>query len=96
MAEHYCEEHQVAFEKKSKGDKVWYAHKTEDGWCNEPKEEGEKPKAVSKKPDTMSKDDWADKDAVTRNSIEAQKAADITDKIVRLHKEFPEDTVACC
>jgi len=42
--EHWCEEHNCAFEKKTKGTSTWYAHKLPDGWCNEiKKREGEVP-----------------------------------------------------
>jgi len=33
--EHWCEEHNRAFEKKTKGAAVWYAHRDGDSWCNE-------------------------------------------------------------
>jgi len=39
MTEHYCNEHNIAFVKHTKGDKVWYSHKLGSEWCNEPKEE---------------------------------------------------------
>lgn len=36
--EHWCYEHNCAFDKKTKGGKTWYAHKPADGpWCNEVK-----------------------------------------------------------
>lgn len=33
--EHWCEEHSCSYEKKVRGSSVWYAHKLDDGWCNE-------------------------------------------------------------
>lgn len=36
--EHWCEEHNCPFEKKTRGTSTWYAHKLPDGtWCNEVK-----------------------------------------------------------
>ncbi len=36
--EHYCQEHQVEFQRYTKGNRTWYSHKTPDGaWHNEPK-----------------------------------------------------------
>ena len=33
---HYCEEHQSEFKRYSRGENVWYSHKTADGkWCRE-------------------------------------------------------------
>ena len=33
---HYCQEHQAAFKRYSRGDSVWWSHKTADGkWCRE-------------------------------------------------------------
>ncbi len=35
---HWCEEHNCAYQKKTRGSSTWYAHKLEDGsWCNEKK-----------------------------------------------------------
>jgi hypothetical protein len=35
---HWCEEHNCAFEKKTRGSSTWWAHKLPDGsWCNEAK-----------------------------------------------------------
>lgn len=76
MAEHFCKEHQTVWFKK--GGMKGYAHPLLDengeptgGWCNEPKEE-KAPKPQTK--DDMSKEDWADKDRITRASIEQQVA----------------------
>ena len=34
--EHYCQEHQREFRRYSRGDSVWWSHKTADGkWCRE-------------------------------------------------------------
>lgn len=34
--EHWCQEHNCPFEKKTRGSSTWYAHKLSDGtWCNE-------------------------------------------------------------
>jgi len=36
LQEHWCQEHNCAFEKKVRGSSTWYAHKLPDGsWCNE-------------------------------------------------------------
>lgn len=35
--EHYCKEHQTEFKRHEKADKVWYSHRQEEGWCNEPR-----------------------------------------------------------
>ena len=51
--EHWCEEHNCPFEKKTRGGSTWYAHKLPDGWCNETKK-GEAPpeaKASIKSPE---------------------------------------------
>lgn len=32
---HHCPIHNVPFKHMQKGDKEWYSHKTDDGWCNE-------------------------------------------------------------
>ncbi len=33
---HYCQEHQAAFKQHSRGESVWWSHKTADGkWCRE-------------------------------------------------------------
>ena len=73
MTEHWCKEHEKAFEKHTKGDKIWYSHKTESGqWCNEPKQEEEKKEEKPKQGSQMSREDWAEKDNVTRKSIERQ------------------------
>ena len=73
MAEHWCKEHGVAFFKK--GNMKGYAHPivNENGestgkWCNEPKEQAEKPQKQ-----------WipSGKSPEERISIERQKSADI-------------------
>ncbi len=74
---HYCGKHGVPFTQtaKQKAAGRGYSHPIKDdednvtGWCNEE----EKPKVESKAPD-MSKDDWAEKDRITRASIEKQVA----------------------
>ena len=34
--EHFCETHQVAYQRKRKDGKTWYSHKApDDEWCNE-------------------------------------------------------------
>ncbi len=40
--EHWCEEHNIAFSKKTKDGNDFYSHKTEEGWCNEKKKNGTK------------------------------------------------------
>lgn len=43
--EHWCAEHNCAFDKKSRGGSTWYAHKLSDGsWCNEAKKKDDTPK----------------------------------------------------
>ena len=33
---HFCQEHQTPFKRYSRGENVWYSHKTADGkWCRE-------------------------------------------------------------
>ena len=42
--QHYCQVHDVAFKKMTKGDKSWWSHRLGDGsWCNEPKVPDSKP-----------------------------------------------------
>ena len=42
--QHYCQVHDVAFKKMTKGDKNWWSHRLGDGsWCNEPKIPEDKP-----------------------------------------------------
>ncbi len=83
MTEHYCTEHGVTYFKKGK--MKGYAHPIEGGgdWCNMPEApETERETAIKEeihnasKPtsDDMSKKDWADKDRITRESIETQTA----------------------
>ncbi len=45
--EHWCEEHNCAYDKKVRGSSTWYAHKLPDGtWCNEIKKKADvEPKA---------------------------------------------------
>lgn len=41
--EHWCEKHNCAFEKKTRGGSTWYAHKLPSGsWCNEAKKKESK------------------------------------------------------
>lgn len=41
--EHWCEEHNIAFDKKKRGTSIWYAHKLDNGdWCNEKKAKNQK------------------------------------------------------
>jgi hypothetical protein len=35
VREHYCQTHGVEYKKFEKNGKSWYAHKADDGWCNE-------------------------------------------------------------
>ena len=37
VAEHWCDEHHFEWKRQSKGQSVWYSHRTNNGWCNEPK-----------------------------------------------------------
>jgi len=42
--EHWCQEHNCPFEKKTRGNSTWYAHKLPDGsWCNEKKKKNNAP-----------------------------------------------------
>ena len=68
MREHYCEEHETAYRKYTKGDKYWYSHKIEgtDNWCNEPKTEQKEEKEEKPEPKQRSTD--------TSSSIEQQVA----------------------
>lgn len=38
--EHWCNEHQTEFKRQPKANAVWYSHRTENGWCNEPRAVG--------------------------------------------------------
>ena len=52
--EHWCEEHNCPYEKKTRGSSTWYAHKLPDGsWCNEAKKKEQAPKAVSHIPESI-------------------------------------------
>ncbi|HZA24553.1 MAG TPA: hypothetical protein VFA32_18470 [Dehalococcoidia bacterium] len=33
--EHWCPTHETDYQRFSKDNKVWYSHKTPDGWCKE-------------------------------------------------------------
>jgi hypothetical protein len=33
--EHWCREHNVAFQRYEKSGHVWWTHRSEDGWCRE-------------------------------------------------------------
>jgi hypothetical protein len=36
LPDHFCQAHNVPFQRRDKGDKAWYSHKAPDGtWCNE-------------------------------------------------------------
>ena len=95
MEEHFCKEHNTKFYRNEKEGKVWYSHKKkEGGYCNEPKEEvKETPAATPQSPVStsaeivakteMTKTDWAEKDRVTRKSIERQTALNAAVEISR-------------
>ncbi len=60
--EHWCEEHDCAFEEKKSRYGTFYAHKLNDGWCNEAKkkeaqtesaEQKEPPEKPKRDPDTL-------------------------------------------
>ncbi len=62
--EHWCEEHNCAYERKKRGSSSWYAHKFGDGWCNEikrkepgpaaePAEQEEQPEKPKRDPGTI-------------------------------------------
>ena len=80
MTEHFCTEHATKFFKTAK--MRGYAHPIEDkdgktaGWCNEEDQESyHDPNPPKDTPDEdMTKDDWAEKDAIKRRSIERMKA----------------------
>ncbi len=105
MAEHWCKEHQTVFFKK--GTMKNYAHPIldEDGepigeWCNEPKQKVEESSNRPREELGMSKEDWSEKDRITRKSIERQtslnaaielakiKGTDDTIKILATAKRF--------
>jgi hypothetical protein len=87
MADHYCSEHDAVFFKRGK--MRGYAHPIEDTgqWCNEEKEDAD-PKRGTSKPQSqarpqqdddtknqgMSKEEWREKDRITRESFHRQKA----------------------
>ena len=70
MAEHFCQEHGVAFGKHTKGDKIWYSHKLGDNsWCNEhdkvirtpqdlPGPKAEPPVVIPKEPNIRENMEW--------------------------------------
>ena len=80
MSGHYCTEHETTFFKK--GRMKNYAHTYEQpdgetGWCNEPEEGGDpvpEEKKPAPKPETMSKQEWAEKDKNKETSIHKQVA----------------------
>ena len=86
MAEHICKEHGTNFFKRGK--MSGYAHPIEDkegkttGWCNEEDAEtyhspqGDEPPPQEHEPvsDKMTKGDWAEKERITRQSIQRQTA----------------------
>ena len=37
VKEHWCNAHQTEWIRQSKGGSIWYSHRTDNGWCNEPK-----------------------------------------------------------
>lgn len=76
----FCQEHQEPFFKKGKMKN--YAHPIGDTgeWCNAPEGAAEEPQAKAQT-DNMSKQEWNDRDSNTRNSIEGQKAADLTTQL---------------
>ncbi len=89
---HYCKIHKTPWFKKGK--MRGYAHPIGDTgeWCNEedtpedtPTKETTKPASApeSVKPQ-MSRDDWAEKDNVTRKSIERQTALNAAVKVAEL------------
>ena len=81
MADRWCSEHETVFFKK--GNMRGFAHPIldENGeptgkWCNEPKQEEVKPPPPKSEP-PMSKENWAEKDKITRTSIERQKSLEL-------------------
>lgn len=98
MAKHYCVEHQTVWFKK--GAMRGYAHPIEDEngkptgkWCNEPEEKESVPQqgeSVGESKPVMSKDDWSEKDRITRKSIERQTSLNAA---VEVSKTLPTDQV---
>jgi len=101
VTEHWCKEHKTLF--FMKGAMKNFAHPILDDngektgkWCNEPEaappaKEVAKPASVQEvlvKPQ-MSRDDWAEKDKITRMSIQRQTALK---EAVELSKLFPVET----
>ena len=82
MAEHWCSEHETVFFKRGKMKTFAHPIKDEEGnstgeWCNEAEQEIEPAGTRGQsrqKPPAMSKDDWAEKDRITRKSIERQQS----------------------
>lgn len=48
--QHWCQAHNVAFRRFEKEGRVWYSHKTDDGWCNEAKARETAPAAPTEPP----------------------------------------------
>ena len=78
MREHWCSDHKTVFFKRGKMKTFAHPIKDEDGeltgqWCNE-SEPAEQDGQLEEKPPIMTKDDWVEKDRITRKSIERQTA----------------------
>ncbi len=82
---HHCNVHNTPYFKKGK--MKGYAHPIEDTgeWCNEPEvneldqqseaiADGAERRSLQQSAEVMKKDDWAEKDRITRASIESQTA----------------------
>ncbi len=99
MAEHWCKEHQTVWFKKGKMRGFAHPILDEDGkatgeWCNEPEGVEKAPESQGTKHEAapallnqepqMTKDDWAEKDKITRKSIERQKSLELAVKVVEI------------
>lgn len=91
MAEHWCKEHKTVFFKKGKMKNYAHPIVDEEGeptgeWCNESKEEdGDHFLAHNVPLETgMTKGDWAEKDKITRKSIERQTSLNAAIELAKI------------
>ncbi len=95
MPDKWCKEHKTLWFKK--GNMKGYAHpvldengepeKDENGkpvWCNEPKHETTEQPPQKEAIPQMTKEDWGEKDRITRKSIERQKSLELAVEIAKL------------
>ena len=89
--QHWCEEHNCAYEKKTRGTSTWYAHKLPDGsWCNELKKKESAPKAVPHIPESAG-DLPSDKHGEAEESQQLKRDPDTIKTINELYKICNED-----